>query len=122
MALLLAFGYVAFPTVQGSAGADSWHKITFDLSRLDKNGLLGPPNGKRALSYEFCIPNTEEHKAEVKRIDSTAQFMPGSPGRIRCDKNECLCVGSTHQKDFKGVLKNLADLEYVKRINESFFE
>ena len=122
LSLLLTFGYAAFFTGQGSAGVDSWQKVTFDMSRLDKNGLLGPPNGNRALSYEFCIPNTQEHKAEVKRIDSTVQFMPGSPGRIRCDKNECLCIGSTHQKDFKRVLKNLADLEYVKLINECFFE
>jgi hypothetical protein len=111
-----------FFTGQGSAGVDSCQKVTFDMSRLDNNGLLGPPNGNRALSYEFCIPNTEEHKAEVKSIDSIVQFMPGSPGRIRCDKNECLCIGSTHQKNFKRVLKNLADLEYVKLINESFFE
>jgi len=119
---VLTFGYVAVFTVQGSASVDTWQKVTFDISRLDKNGLMGPPNGKRALSYEFCIPNTERHKAEVKRIDSTVEFMPGFPGRIRCDKNEYLCIGSTHQKDFKRVLKNLACLEYVKLINECFFE
>ena len=31
-------------------------KITFDVTSLDQDGLYGPPNGKRALSYEFCIP------------------------------------------------------------------
>ena len=122
LSLLLTYGCVVFFTGQGSASADSWQKVTFDMSRLDKNGLYGPPNGKRALSYEFCVPNTEEHKAEVKRIDSTIQFIPGSPGRIGCDRNECLCIGSTHQKDFKRVLQNLAGLEYVKFINECFFE
>ena len=122
LSLLLTFGSAAFFIVQGSAGADSWQKVTFDMIRLDKDGLYGPPNGKRALSYEFCILNTEEYKAEVKKIYSTVQFMPGSPGRIGCDKNECLCIGSTHQEDFRWVLKNLADLKYVKLINECFFE
>ena len=100
----------------------SLQKVTFDMSRLDQNGLYGPPNGKRSLSYEFCIPNTEEHKAEVKEIDSTIQCIAGSPGRIGCDGNECRCIGSTYQKDFKNVLQNLANLEYVKLINECFFE
>ena len=59
---LFTFGYAAFFIGQGRAGADSWHKITFDMSRLDKDGLYGPPNGKRALSYEFCIPKTENLK------------------------------------------------------------
>ena len=120
--LLLTFGYAAFLFGQGSAADDSWQKVTFEMARLDKDGLYGPPNGKRALSYEFCILNTEEYKAEVKKIDSTVQFMIGSPGRIGCDKNDCLCIGSTHQEDFRRVLKNLADLEYVKLINECFFE
>jgi hypothetical protein len=122
LSLLLTFGYAAFFIGQGSASADSWQKVTFDMSRLDENGLYGPPNGKRALSYEFCIPNTKKHKAEVKRIDSTIQFIPISPGRIGCDRHEYLCIGSTHQKDFKLVLQNLVGLEYVKLINECFFE
>jgi len=122
LSLLFTFGYAAFFTGQGSADADSWQKVTFDMTRLDKDGLFGPPNGKRALSYEFCILNTEEYKAEVKGIDPTVQFMPGSSGRIGCDRNECLCIGSTHQKDFRRVLKNLGNLEYVKLINECFFE
>lgn len=90
LSLLLTSGYAAFFIGQGSADADSWQKVTFNRTRLDKDGLFDPPNGKRALSYEFCILNTEEYKAEVKEIDSTVQFMPGSSGRIGCDRNECL--------------------------------
>ncbi len=49
LSLLLTLGYAAFFIGQGSADADSWQKVTFDMTRLDKDGLFGPPNGKRAL-------------------------------------------------------------------------
>lgn len=39
-----------------------WRKITFDITRLDPDGLYGPPDGKRARSYEFCIPDTRRIK------------------------------------------------------------
>jgi len=122
LSLLLISGCSAGFSGQDSISADTRQKVTFDVRQLDKDGLYGPPNGKRALSYEFCIPNTEGHKAEVKRIDSTIRFFTRSPGRIRCDKSECLCIGTTYQKDFKRVLQSLASLEYVKVINECFFE
>jgi len=97
-------------------------KITFDISKLDESGLYGPPDGKRALSYEFCIPDTEQHRTEVKRIDPTVKFFAQSPGRIGCGKHENLCIGSTHQKDFRMILQRLAELTYVQRIDQSFFE
>jgi hypothetical protein len=56
--------------------------VELDLAQLDKDGLRGPPDGKVAVSYEFSIPNTNACKAEVKAIDPTIQFMPGSRGRI----------------------------------------
>jgi len=82
----------------------------------------GPLDGKRALSYEFCIPDTEQHRTEVKRIDPTVKFFAQSPGRIGCGKDENLCIGSPQQKDIRGVLQRLAELMYVQRIDESFFE
>ena len=97
-------------------------KITFDLTRLDDDGLYGAADAKRALAYEFCIPNTVQNRSEVKRIDPTVKFFAESPGRIGCGKNENLCIGSTHQKDFRRVLQELAELTYVQRIDESFFE
>jgi hypothetical protein len=107
---------------QDSMSADPWQKITFDLSSLDESGLYGPTDGKRALSYEFCIPDTVQNRAEVNRIDPTVKFFAQSPGRIGCGESENLCIGSTHQKDFRGVLQRLAELTYVQRIDESFFE
>jgi len=100
----------------------SEQKIEFDLTQLDKNGLRGPANGKVSVSYEFAIPNTDKHKAAVKAIDRTVKFMPGSRGRIRAGRNQCLCVGSTHQKNYKQVLRQLASLPYIARIIECHFE
>jgi hypothetical protein len=89
---------------------------------LDDEGLYGAADAKRALSYEFCIPNTVQNRAEVERIDTTVKFFAESPGRIGCGKHESLCIGSTHQKDFRRILQKLAELPYVQRIDQSFFE
>ena len=97
-------------------------KITFDVASLDQDGLYGSANGKRALSYEFCIPDMERYKSKVKHIDSTLQCMSESPGRIGCGTHENLCIGSTHQKNFRDVLRDLAELTYVTSIDQSFFE
>ena len=97
-------------------------KITFDIYKLDEYGLYGATDGKRALAYEFCIPDNMQHRAEVMKIDPTVTFYGESPGRIGCKEHESLCIGSTHQKDFRGILQRLAELPYVQRIDESFSE
>lgn len=96
-------------------------KIEFDLTKIDKNGLRGPADGKVLVAYEFCIPNTDKCKAEVKAIDPSVRFMPGSRGRIRAGKGECLCIGET-SANYRTVLKGLADLPYIKRIIECHWE
>jgi hypothetical protein len=97
-------------------------KITFRLDQLNQDGLYGPPDGLRALHYEFCIPGDGAHEAQVRDIDPTIQVFPKSRGRIGCTAGEYLCVGSTHQPNFKTVLFKLASLPYIKRINQAFFE
>ena len=68
--------------------------IELDLTQLDAEGLRGPADGKVALSYEFKIPDTPEHRAEVSAIDPTVTFMGQSPGRIGAGEGECLsCRG-----------------------------
>ena len=105
------------------SGADALlQKVKFDLTTLDADGLRGPRGGKVAVSYEFAVPNTADCKAEVRRIDSTVQFMPGSPGRMGATAQQCLCIGSTHQNHFREVLLALAKLPYVERIIECHFE
>ncbi len=101
---------------------DPMSKITFKLDYLNQDGLYGPPGGKRALHYEFCIPGDSAHAAQVRHIDPTIEIFPKSRGRIGCGPGEYLCIGSTHQPGFKTVLGKLASLPYVRRIDQAFFE
>jgi hypothetical protein len=105
-----------------SSDHEAWRKIELELDDLDAEGLRGPPDGKVAVSYEFAIPDTPAHRAEVRAIDPTVEFMPGSRGRIGATKGQCLCIGSTHQADPVAVLRKLAELAYVDRIIECHFE
>ena len=98
------------------------HKIHFDLSGFDDDGLYGPPEGLRAAAYEFCIPARDDLAAEVSSIDPSIAIFPSSPGRIGCTREERLCVGSTYQPEFRTVLANLAGLDYVARIELSLGE
>jgi len=102
--------------------SSDWRKVELDLTQVDSDGLRGPPDGKVALAYEFCVPNTDQCKALVAAIDSSVQFMPGASGRIGASETECLCIGSTHQKDFKLVLEKLAKLPFVSRVIRCDFE
>jgi len=107
---------------EARAQVDPKSKITFNLEHLNESGLYGPPGGLRALHYEFCIPGDPGYEAEVRQIDPSIQVSKTSPGRIRCAEGEYLCVGNTHQPDFRMVLNKLANLPYVKRIDQAFFE
>lgn len=97
-------------------------KIYFDLSKLNDYGLYGAPDGLQSVSYEFCIPKLEKLVNEVQSIDSTIIIYKDSPGRIGCSEDEYLCIGNTHQKNYREVLHKLAELEYIKKIAQSFFE
>ena len=94
-------------------------KIHFDVSEFNDDGLYGPPDGLRAAMYEFCIPAGADLAVEVASIDPTVQIYGSSPGRIGCASDEYLCIGSTGQPGFRDVLANLAQLEYVSRIQPS---
>ena len=97
-------------------------KIDVDLANVNSAGLRGAPDALRAAHYEFCIPAGEGRPKEVRSIDSTAQFMQGSRGRIGCAKDQILVVGNTYQRSHRQVLERLAALDYVSRIAENFFE
>jgi len=118
LALLPACGVVRERNEVSLAGS----KITFDLSRLNSDGLQGPPDGLRALHYEFCIPGDSTLADEVQQIDSTLEVFKGPRGRVQCSEDEFLCLGNTHQPGFRSVLLRLAELRYIRRIEESFFE
>jgi hypothetical protein len=74
------------------------------------------------VAYEFCIPATPAHLAEVQGIDPTVQAYPGVPGRIGCGPGQALCIGSTYQPDWRAALLGLASLDYVTRIDRHFAE
>ena len=98
-------------------------KIQFDLNQLDEEGLAGPKDGKVALHYEFCVPNTTAYIRAVQKIDPSLQIQAGSTGRIGCLRGkEVLCLGSTHQPNYRDILYQLASLEYIEKIQQTFFE
>lgn len=97
-------------------------KIGFDINALDKEGLAGPPDGKVAVSYEFCIPALSRFVNEIVRIDPSIKVHKKSKGRVACGKQQWLCIGSTHQELYRQKLQRLAELEYIKRIERTVFE
>jgi len=108
----------SFATME-CGGRSAMNKIAFDVAALDAEGLAGPPGGKHALDYEFCIP--EEREAEVKAIDPTVKTQK-APGRSGCGAGQLLAIGTTHQENYAGVLARLAALDYVTRITECLYE
>jgi hypothetical protein len=108
-------------TACASAPPDS-PKIAIDLTNVNEQGLRGRETGLRAVHYEFCIPPEERYAAEVRKIDATAQLLPGGRGRIGCSGGQVLVLGNTLQRSYRLVLDQLASLPYVGRIQESHFE
>ena len=107
------------PPVPGSSPAA---RLRFDLNRLDTAGLQGPPDGLRALHYEYCIPDHPEAIAAVRAIDPTLQIQGHSPGRVGCGADALLCLGHTHQPDHGAVLVRLAQIPFIAEIREADFE
>ncbi len=124
IATALALSTLALSSpVSAEPGNDAvMDKIGFDLDQLDDSGLYGPADGKRSLSYEFCVPNNLAAIATVQNIDSTLMIYPQSPGRIGCEESEVLAIGETHQPNYRDVLINLASLEMIDRIEQFWGE
>ena len=118
----LALTLVRNADAASTSAATVRSKIRFDLDRLDPDGLQGPRDGLRALHYEYCIPDRSEAVREVTAIDPTLQIQGGSPGRVGCAAGELLCLGHTHQPDYRVVLEQLATLPFIAEIHEAFFE
>lgn len=95
------------------------NKITFDLDEIDENGLIGPADGKRSVAYEFCVPDNVAMLDEVRAIDPSLQCTLGSPGRIRCARDQYLCIGEGGTRE---TLLKLASLDYIARIDPFYGE
>lgn len=102
--------------------ADALRKIGFDLDALDAAGLAGPPAGKVAVSYEFRIPDTPEHRAAVLAIEPALEITAGPRGRVDAGPGFALCIGSTHRPRYRRTLLDLAALPFVERISRCDFE
>lgn len=102
--------------------AEVLRKITFDVHAINDQGLRGPADGLVSVGYEFCIPAEAAYIEEVRAIDPSVTFMRGARGRIGCSSTQLLCVGDTHQEDFRAVLHALAGKAYIARIDEFFAE
>ena len=114
---------VATGPEQGRPAAGSCSgKLDFDLAELDNNGLIGPPDGKVAVSYELCVPKDQKLVDEVRSIDPSIAIHADSRGRIGCSPMEVLCLGSTHQRSSREILERLCGLPYVRRIERTWFE
>jgi hypothetical protein len=124
IAVFLVWAMAACTTVRPTPPDDESGspKIHFDLSGLNQDGLYGPPDGLRSLSYELCIPARQELVDEVRAIDPTIQVFPAGRGRIGCTSDQYLCVGHTHQPGHRAILARLARLDYVTRIEPSYAE
>lgn len=97
-------------------------KITFDLEQLDENGLYGPPDGQRSLDYEFCVPEEPVLLETVQAIDPSLTLYPNSPGRIGCTAEQVLAIGNTHQPNAVPILMELANLDFIERIDRVDWE
>lgn len=116
MALPLGAVLLALACLPSADSASALDKIAFDLSALDENGLYGPEDGKLSLDYEFCLPSGESYAQAVSAIDPSAQFFPQSRGRIGCGDGQVLTIGNTHQANHQDILLELANLDYIDRI------
>lgn len=98
------------------------NKITFDLEQIDENGLYGPPDGKRSLDYEFCVPGEPALLETVQAIDPSLTLYPESPGRMGCTADQVLAIGNTHQPNAVPILMELANLDFIERIDRVDWE
>ena len=122
--LLLLFLTACPPTGQKPVSLNDGvpAKIAFDLDRLDDRGLYGPSDGLRSLGYEFCIPAQQRYIDAVHALDPDIKVYRHSPGSIGCRRDEYLCMGETHDRDWQKILNGLAALPYVEKIIPSRYE
>lgn len=98
------------------------NKITFDISQISTDGLIGSSGAKRYLSYEFCIPANKQAVEAIQTIDPTINIYRQSSGRIGCQDSQYLCIGETDNKQWKQILLSIAQLDYVERIDQFWGE
>jgi hypothetical protein len=91
-------------------------KITFTLDAIDKDGK----RNEVPIDYEFCVPDKKESLVAVAAIDPGINCSQGPSGRIGCQESEYLCLGTA--REGIRVLCELSSLDFVKRIDQCFWE
>ena len=93
-------------------------KIEFDHQSIDSKGM----HQGVIVDYEFCIPRNQVFVDEVKSIEPELLISQTSQGRIRCSREEYLCIASARDESWKEKLYRIAALDYVKRIIRTYYE
>ena len=119
--IILLFPLLFVSSYINSQGKTDTSKINFDLNKFTEDGIEKMTGGGY-INYEFCIPGNDETLKEVMSIDSTVGAYKNSKGRSACLDKEWLCIGSSHQKNFKNVLWALTKISYIRKISQTFWE
>jgi hypothetical protein len=115
---LLTAGLVACTTAPGRVSA----KIHFPLEGIHADGLSGPADGLVSIDYEFCVPADPLVLAEIKRLDPSVKVSLVARGRIGRRDGQALCIGNTHQQDWRAILERLAARPDITEIRRCYFE
>ena len=119
LALLLVGGGLA---ACASAPVGTSAKIRFPLDGIRADGLSGPPDGLVSIDYEFCVPADAQVLAEIKRLDPSVRVSLVARGRIGRRDGQALCLGNTHQPDWRAILERLAARADIAEIRRCSFE
>ena len=95
------------------------HKIKFDFNLLEANGYHSKTH--QPIDYEFCIPDNETAWKEVLTINPLLK-KTNSKGRSNCGNNKLLVLGNTDNKAFRRMLCKIANLDYIKEVNQTHWE
>jgi len=94
-------------------------KFDFDINALDKDGLIGPSNGKVSVDYQFCIPKGQEFEKQVLAIDPELKISTNSRA---CSGSQNIAIGNTHKSGHQVILRSLSELDFVKKISRVWYE
>ncbi|PCJ23746.1 MAG: hypothetical protein COA97_11020 [Flavobacteriales bacterium] len=115
---IVLWSYSCKPTKEIAVDCQ-FDKIKFELTLFKDNGYDNKTN--QPIDYEFCIPDNETNWNEVLAINPSLK-KASSKGRSNCKKGELLVIGNTDNKAFKSMLCKIANLGYVKEVNQIFWE
>lgn len=104
------------------------YAVKFDLDTIDEDGLIGPADGKRSISYNYLVIYTDSDKEAMtdllKGIDPTFSLIdiPEKAIHSVCGDNPCfMATGETHQENYLDVLLALTELKEVSQIFERVY-